>query len=78
MERFLRYNQICDEKLPPHENPEKQAKKWNFLISASNYQRYTKYTPRYMFWWMSNAMKLVKISLRITKDVKIQDGRQLW
>ena len=23
-------------------------------------------------------MKLVKISLRITKDVKIQDGRQLW
>ena len=23
-------------------------------------------------------MQLVKISLRITKDVKIQDGRQLW
>ena len=23
-------------------------------------------------------MKLVKISLRITKDVKIQDGPQLW
>ena len=31
-----------------------------------------------MFWWMKNTMKLVKISLRITKDVKIQDGRQLW
>ena len=31
-----------------------------------------------MFLWMTNAMQLVKISLRITKDVKIQDGRQLW
>ena len=31
-----------------------------------------------MFLWMTNAMHLVKISLRITKDVKIQDGRQLW
>ena len=27
----------------------KQAKKWNFLISASNYQRFTKFTSRYMF-----------------------------
>ena len=56
----------------------KTTKKGNFLISASNYQRYTKFTSRYMFWWMTNTMKLVKISLRITKDVKIQDGRQLW
>ena len=31
-----------------------------------------------MLLWMTNAMQLVKISLRITKDVKIQDGRQLW
>ena len=62
----------------PRENPEKQAKKWNFLISASRYQKYTKFTSRYMFLWMTNAMQLVKISLRITKDVKIQDGRQLW
>ena len=31
-----------------------------------------------MFLWMTNAMQLVKISLRITKDAKIQDGRQLW
>ena len=23
-----------------------------------------------MFWWMKNTMELVKISLRITKDVK--------
>ena len=30
-----------------------------------------------MFWWMTNAMQLVKISLRITKDVKIQADRQL-
>ena len=27
---------------------------------------------------MKIAMQLVKISLRITKDVKIQDGHQLW
>ena len=27
---------------------------------------------------MTNAMQLVKVSLRITKVVKIQDGRQLW
>ena len=31
-----------------------------------------------MFLWMKNSMQLVKIPLRITKDVKIQDGRQLW
>ena len=31
-----------------------------------------------MFLWMTNAMQLVKISLRITKDVKILDGRQSW
>ena len=31
-----------------------------------------------MFLWMTNTMQLVKISLRITKYVKIQDGRQLW
>ena len=62
----------------PRENPEKQAKEWNFLISASNYQSYTKFTSRYMFWWMTNTMKLVKIPLHITKDVKNQYGRQLW
>ena len=78
MERFLRYNQICDEKLPLVKIRKKRAKKLMFLISASNYQRYTKFPSRYMFRWMTNAMKLVKISLCITKDVKIQDGRQLW
>ena len=31
-----------------------------------------------MFLWATNAIQLVKISLHITKDVKIQDGRQLW
>ena len=29
-----------------------------------------------MLLWMTNAMQSVKISLRITKDIKIQDGRQ--
>ena len=27
---------------------------------------------------MTNTINLIKISLRITKVVKIQDGRQLW
>ena len=31
-----------------------------------------------MFLWMTNTIRLVKIPLRISKDVKIQDGRQLW
>ena len=74
---FEIWSNLC-RKVSPRENPEKQAKKWNLLISASKYQKYTKFTFRYMFLWMTNAMQLVKISLRITKDVKIQDGRQLW
>ena len=74
---FQIWSNLC-RKVAPRENPKKQTKKWNFLISASKYQKYTKFTSRYMFLWMTNAMQLVKISLRITKDVKIQDGRQLW
>ena len=77
MERFLRYDQVCVEKLPPWKSG-KQTKNWNFLILASKYQKYTKFTSRYMFLWMTNAMQLVEKKLRITKDVKIQDGRQLW
>ena len=56
----------------------KSCQNRNFFISTFNYQRYTKFTTRYMFLWTTNAMKLVKVSLRITKDVKIQDGCQLW
>ena len=69
-------DEICDEKLP-RENPEKQVKSRKILISTSSYQRYTKFTSLYMLWWMINAIEWVKISLRITKYVKIQDGRQL-
>ena len=76
MARFFRYDQICVEKLPLVKIRKKQAKKWNFLISASKYQKYTNFTSRYMFLWMKNAMQLVKISLHIIKNVKIQDGRQ--
>ena len=60
MERLLRYSKICDEMLPPRENPEKQTKNINFLISTSNYQRCTKSTYRYMFLWATNTMILVK------------------
>ena len=58
-------------------HPEKQAKNINFLISTSNYQRYTKFTSRYVL-WMKNTMESVKIPLSITIDVTIQDDRQLW
>ena len=74
---FEIWSNLC-RKVAHRENPEKQAKKWNFHISASKYQKYTKFTSKYMFLWMTNAMQLVKISLRITKDVINQDGRQLW
>ena len=76
MERFLRYYKICVDKLPLVKI--RKNKKWNFLISASKYKKYTKFNSTYMFLWMTNAIQLVKISLCITKDVKIQDGRQLW
>ena len=71
----LRYDQICVEKLQLGQILKNKPKS---EISASKYQKYTKFTSRYMFLWMMYAMQLVQISLRITKDVKIQDGRQLW
>ena len=71
MERFLRYEQICAEKLPFLKIREKNPKN---ELSAFKYQKYTKFASRYMFLWMTNAMQLVKISLRITKDVNFQDG----
>ena len=78
MERVLRYDQIYVEKLPLTEIRKNKPKSEIFFISASKYQKYTKFTSRYMFLWMKNAMQFVTISLRITKDVKIQDDRQLW
>ena len=71
---FEIWTNLC-RKIAPRENPEKQAKNTNFLIATSYYQRYTKFTSRYMFLRITNTMKLVKISVHITKDVKIQDGR---
>ena len=44
MEQFLRYDQICVEKLPLVKIRKKQAKKWNFLISASKYQNIFKFS----------------------------------
>ena len=77
MEGFLRYDQICFEKLTLVKIRKNKPKSEIFIVSASKYQKYTKLTFRYMFLWMTNAMQLVKISLRVTKDLKIQDGRQL-
>ena len=78
MERFLRYDQICVDKLPLVKMRKKQDKKWNFLISASQYQKYTKFTSRYMFFVDDECDAISWSSLRIPKYVKIQDGRQLW
>ena len=63
------WSNLC-RKVAPRENPEKQAKGWNFLISASKYQKYTKFTSRYMFLWMTNTMQLVKISFVSPKTSK--------
>ena len=78
MERFLRYDQICVEKLPLVKIRKNKPKSEISLSQLLKYQKYTEFASRYMFLWMTNAMQLVKISLRITKDVKIKDGRQLW
>ena len=78
MERFLRYNQICDEKLPLVKIRKNKPKNEISLSQLLITRDLVKFTSRYMFWWMTNTMKWVKISLRTTKDVKIQDGRQLW
>ena len=78
MERFLRYDQICVEKFPLVKIRKNKPKSEISLSQLLNIRNIQKFTSRYMFLWMRNAMQLVKISLRITKDVKIQDGRQLW
>ena len=75
MERFFGYDQICVEKLPLvkiRKNKPKSEIALSQLLNIRNIQNL------YMFLWMTNAMQLAKISLRITKDVKIQDGHQLW
>ena len=76
MEQFLRHDQIYDEKLP-HMKIRQTSQNRNSLISTSNYQRYTTFTSRYMLLWKTNTIKYVQIFLRITKGVKLQDGRQL-
>ena len=74
MERFLRYSQICVEKLPLEKirknKPKIEMPYLNFLLSE---------IYKFCLWiYVFIDDKLAKISLRITKDVKIQDGRQLW
>ena len=78
MERFLRYDQICVEKLPLVKIRKNKPKSEITLSQLLNIRNIQIFTSRYMFLWMTNAMQLVQISSRITKDVKIQDGRQLW
>ena len=77
MERFFRYDKISVEKLPLvkiRKNKPKSEISLSQLLNIRNIQN----LPLDMFLWMMNAMQLVKISLRITKDVKIQDGCQFW
>ena len=77
MERFLRYNQICDEKLPLvkiRKNKTKSEISLSQLLISRDIQN----LHLDICFGVRCTMKLVKISLRTTKDVKIQDGRQLW
>ena len=77
MKRFFRSDKICDEKLPllkiRKNKPKSEISLSQFLIT-----RYIQNLHLDICFGMKNAMKLVEISLRITKDVKIQDDRQLW
>ena len=76
MERFLRHNQIYDEKLllvKIRKNKPKIEISISHLLIVSDIQNLPLYVLR-----TTNTMKLVKMSLRNTKDVEIQDGRQLW
>ena len=77
MEMCLRYDQICVEKLPLVKIRKNKPKIWISLLQLFIIKDIQN-LPLDMFWWMTNVMQLVKISLHITKDVKIQDGRQLW
>ena len=73
-------------KLPhPHPHPRKQApppkkkKNRNFLISTSNYQRYTKFTSRYMFLRIAKRMKYVKniyVSPKLSKSTTAANSGQ--
>ena len=50
----------------------------NFHNSTSRYHRYTPFTSRYMFLGLPNTVILVKKSVHIKNDFKIQDGLQFW
>ena len=54
-----------------------KKKNKNFRYSKINNHRYTKFNHEYIFLWVENAVKLVKIScLLIIKAVKIENGCQ--
>ena len=56
---------------PPPKKKKKKNKKWNFLISTSNYQRYTKFTYVHMFLRMTKRMKYPKkmyVSPKLSKS----------
>ena len=48
----------------------RKSKNRNFLISTSNFHRYTQYTSRYMFPRMTNTVILVKTAFHIKKRLQ--------
>ena len=64
MERFLSYDQICVEKSPPPPPPP-PVKIWNnkpkseIILSQFLNIKNIKFTSRYKFLWITNAMQLV-------------------
>ena len=68
MEQFLRYDQIYVEKLPLVKIRKNKPKS---EISASKYQKYTKFTFRYMFcgWRMRcSQLKFLCVSPKTSKS----------
>ena len=55
----------------------RKTKNRNFCISTSNYHRYTQFIYTYMSLRMTNAVILVKKSLHIKKDFKINVGQKI-
>ena len=78
MERFFEiWSNLC-RKAAPLENPEQQAKKWNFIISASKYQKC--YTHEYKNHHSEPENYLLNICIQIkwTYEKLIETWTNIW
>ena len=77
MERFGDINKYTTKSCPSWKSG-KSSQNWHFLISTSNYQRYTKFTTRYIFGDDKYDEVILKKVKGITINVKTKDCRQKW